>query len=49
MTWFLLKDDIPLGGWQSGLLTADGHKKPAFRAFQYLTAGARRVPVARLK
>jgi hypothetical protein len=36
MTWFLLKDDLPLGGWQSGLETADGRKKPAFAAFQRL-------------
>jgi hypothetical protein len=36
MTWFLLKDDVPLGGWQSGLETADGRKKPAFSAFQQL-------------
>jgi hypothetical protein len=33
-TWFLLKDDIPIGGWQSGLLTFDGRQKPAFAAFQ---------------
>jgi Cellulase (glycosyl hydrolase family 5) len=46
MTWFLLKDDIPLGGWQSGLLTADNRKKPAYRAFQHLSLG---VPVAGLK
>jgi hypothetical protein len=36
MTWFLLKDDLPLGGWQSGLMTADGRKKPSFTAFQRL-------------
>ena len=36
MTWFLLKDDIPLGGWQSGLLTADNRKKPAYAAFALL-------------
>jgi hypothetical protein len=36
MTWFLLKDDVPLGGWQSGLMTSDGRKKPAFSAFQRL-------------
>jgi hypothetical protein len=36
MTWFLLKDDVPLGGWQSGLMTSDGRKKPAFTAFQRL-------------
>ena len=35
-TWFLLKDDVPIGGWQSGLMTADGRKKPAFSAFQQL-------------
>jgi Glycosyl hydrolase catalytic core len=32
-TWFLLKDDVPVGGWQSGLMTSDGRKKPAFAAF----------------
>ena len=36
MTWFLLKDDVPLGGWQSGLLTSDGREKPAFTAFRRL-------------
>jgi hypothetical protein len=35
-TWFLLKDDLPLGGWQSGLMTAQGQKKPAFSAFERL-------------
>ena len=36
--WFLLRDER-LGvdeGWQSGLLTADGRRKPAFAAFQKL-------------
>ena len=36
--WFLLRDER-LGvdqGWQSGLLTASGAKKPAFAAFQKL-------------
>ena len=36
--WFLLRDER-LGvnqGWQSGLLTASGAKKPAFAAFQRL-------------
>ena len=36
--WFLLRDER-LGvdeGWQSGLLTATGAKKPAFAAFQKL-------------
>jgi hypothetical protein len=36
MLWFLLKDEPNLAGWQSGLLTATGKKKPAFAAFQRL-------------
>ena len=36
--WFLLRDERQLAndGWQSGLLTASGAKKPAFAAFQKL-------------
>jgi len=37
MLWFLLKDEPGLGGWQSGLMTIGGKKKPAFAAFQRLT------------
>jgi hypothetical protein len=36
MLWFLLKDEPSLGGWQSGLMTAGGKKKPSFAAFQHL-------------
>jgi len=36
MLWFLLKDELSTGGWQSGLITASGRKKPAFAAFQRL-------------
>jgi hypothetical protein len=36
MLWFLLKDEGRLGGWQSGLFTAGGKKKPAFDAFRRL-------------
>jgi Glycosyl hydrolase catalytic core len=36
MLWFLLKDDPSLNGWQSGLITIGGKKKPAFAAFQSL-------------
>jgi hypothetical protein len=36
MLWFLLKDEGRLGGWQSGLFTAGGRKKPAFDAFRRL-------------
>jgi hypothetical protein len=34
MVWFLLKDDTSSNGWQSGLLTATGRRKPAFNAFR---------------
>jgi hypothetical protein len=36
MLWFLLKDDPSLAGWQSGLITTSGRKKPAFAAFKNL-------------
>ncbi|MER3409979.1 MAG: hypothetical protein C4306_07750 [Thermoleophilia bacterium] len=36
MLWFLLRDEPRLSGWQSGLMTAAGKKKPAFLAFQRL-------------
>jgi hypothetical protein len=36
MLWFLLRDQRALGGWQSGLLTLGGKRKPAFKAFQRL-------------
>ena len=31
--WFLLKDESRAEGWQSGLMTANGAKKPSFAAF----------------
>jgi hypothetical protein len=34
MLWFLLRDEPTLGGWQSGLETAAGRKKPSFVAFE---------------
>ena len=36
LLWFLLRDERRVDGWQSGLLTASGAKKPAFAAFQKL-------------
>ena len=36
MLWFLLRDDPNPNGWQSGLITTRGAKKPAFKAFQKL-------------
>jgi hypothetical protein len=34
--WFLIRDERRLSGWQSGVFTASGKRKPAFRAFQTL-------------
>jgi hypothetical protein len=34
--WFLIRDERRLSGWQSGVITASGARKPAFRAFQTL-------------
>jgi len=36
MTWFLLRDERRLAGWQSGLETVGGKKKPAYYAFRRL-------------
>jgi hypothetical protein len=33
MLWFLVRDEANLGGWQSGLETITGKKKPAWSAF----------------
>ena len=41
MLWFLLQDEPDVAGWQSGLFTADGKKKPAFGAFQSLATSFR--------
>jgi hypothetical protein len=37
-TWFLLRDSPSPESWQSGLLTADGRRKPAFGVFAGLHA-----------
>ena len=39
MLWFLVKDEPALGGWQSGLETAAGKKKPSWNAFIALPRG----------
>ncbi len=36
--WFLLRDEQRLSGWQSGLMTFDGKRKPSFAAFQRAAA-----------
>jgi Glycosyl hydrolase catalytic core len=34
LLWFMLRDDTRSAGWQSGVLTSAGRKKPSFAAFQ---------------
>jgi hypothetical protein len=36
MLWFLLRDEPRVDGWQSGLISARGQRKPAFYAFRQL-------------
>ena len=36
LVWFLIRDEPRLSGWQSGVMTTRGARKPAFRAFQAL-------------
>lgn len=36
MLWFLLRDEPNVAGWQSGLETVTGQKKPSYAAFQKL-------------
>jgi len=36
LLWFQLKDEPGIGGWQSGLMTTRGTKKPAFLTFSRL-------------
>jgi hypothetical protein len=36
LVWFLIRDERRLTGWQSGVMSARGTRKPAFRAFQKL-------------
>jgi hypothetical protein len=36
MLWFLLRDEDRVEGWQSGLVSAEGERKPSFEAFRML-------------
>ncbi|HZO62013.1 MAG TPA: glycosyl hydrolase, partial [Gaiellaceae bacterium] len=36
MLWFLVRDEPNVAGWQSGLITVGGVRKPAFSAYQRL-------------
>jgi hypothetical protein len=37
--WFLLRDEQRLDGWQSGLTTVTGERKPSFNAFRRAVGG----------
>jgi hypothetical protein len=37
--WFLIRDEPNMGGWQSGLATSAGRKKPAWNTFRSLPRG----------
>jgi hypothetical protein len=39
MLWFLVRDEPNIGGWQSGLETVAGKKKPSWDAFRALPRG----------
>ena len=39
MLWFLVRDEPLIGGWQSGLETVGGKKKPAWNTFRALPRG----------
>ena len=39
MLWFLIKDEPSIGGWQSGLETVTGKKKPSWSTFINLPRG----------
>ena len=36
IVWFLIRDEHRLSGWQSGVFTARGKRKPAYQAFRAL-------------
>jgi len=36
VVWFLIRDERRLSGWQSGVISVRGKRKPSFRAFQRL-------------
>jgi Glycosyl hydrolase catalytic core len=49
MLWFLVRDEGRATGWQSGLVSAAGRRKPAFFEFQRLAEGVRKHQLRVLK
>jgi hypothetical protein len=42
LLWFLARDEVRANGWQSGLVSAGGRRKPSFYEFQELATAARK-------
>jgi hypothetical protein len=42
LLWFLSRDEVRASGWQSGLVSAGGRRKPSFYEFQELAKAARK-------
>ncbi len=42
LLWFLARDEMRSNGWQSGLVSASGRRKPSFYEFQELASAARK-------
>jgi hypothetical protein len=42
LLWFLARDETRASGWQSGLVSAGGRRKPSFYEFQELAKAARK-------
>jgi hypothetical protein len=42
LLWFLARDEARATGWQSGMVSADGRRKPSYFEFQSLAAAARK-------
>ena len=49
LLWFLVRDEGRATGWQSGLVSAGGLRKPAYFKFQRLAEGVRRHHLSILK
>jgi len=49
MLWFLVRDELRATGWQSGVISAGGRRKPSFYKFQQLAEAVRKHHLAVLR
>lgn len=49
LLWFLVRDEARAAGWQSGLVSAGGRRKPSFQEFQRLAESVRKHRLSVLK